>query len=80
MIHILITFGDRCRKIAKPVSYKDLNAKACQEFFMMSSVACLVVMFYPKTIEEAIPGVKMVELNSNAYDSIKNGEVLFFNV
>lgn len=80
MIHILITFGDRCRKIAKPASYKDLIAKARKEFPMMSSVACLVVMFYPKTTDETIPRVKMVELDSNAYGSVKDGEVLFFNV
>ncbi|KAJ4422208.1 hypothetical protein N0V82_003178 [Gnomoniopsis sp. IMI 355080] len=80
MIHIIITFGDRCRKIAKPTSYKDLIAKARKEFPMMSSVACLVVMYYPKTADETIIGVKMVELDSNAYGSVKAGDVLFFNV
>ncbi|KAJ4385804.1 hypothetical protein N0V93_010235 [Gnomoniopsis smithogilvyi] len=80
MIHILITFSNRCRKIAKPASYQDLIAKARKEFPMMSSVACLVVMFYPKTTDEIVPGVKMVELDSNAYGSVKDGEILFFNV
>lgn len=80
MTYILITFGDRCRKIAKPADYRDLIAKARKEFPMMSSVACLVVMYYPKTADETITGVKMVELDSNAYGSVKDGEVLFFNV
>lgn len=78
--HITIRFGDRGRMIAMPPSYTDLLKEARKHFPKIGSVYNIVVLYQPKHLKDTLYGQYWIELDRNAYSSINDQEVLYFNV